>query len=199
MDEDTRMLKDKEIAIVSGLPRSGTSMLMSMISAGGIPVLADGIREADEDNPKGYFELEAVKKTKEDKSWMENAGGKVVKMISQLLLDLPTDGEYTYKVVFIRRNIDEILASQKKMLIRRGTYKPEISDTEMKNMFLLHIEHIVDYLRNHKCFETLYVNYNLMLTDPTDKIPAINTFLGGDLDTKAMAATVDQKLYRNRK
>ncbi len=193
------MLKNKEIAIVSGLPRSGTSMLMSMISAGGIPVLADGIREADEDNPKGYFELEAVKKTKEDKSWMENAGGKVVKMISQLLLDLPTDDEYTYKVVFIRRNIDEILASQKKMLIRRGTYKPEISDAEMKNMFLLHIEHIVDYLRSHKCFETLYVNYNLMLTDPTDKIPAINTFLGGELDTEAMAATVDQQLYRNRK
>ncbi len=192
------MPANNEIVIVSGLPRSGTSMLMSMIEAGGVQVLADGIREADEDNPKGYFELEAVKKTKEDDSWMKNAGGKVVKIISQLLLDLPTDTDFTYKVIFIRRNIDEILASQKKMLIRRGTYKPEISDAEMKNMFLLHIEHVVDYLRQHKCFQTFYVNYNLMLAEAADKIKAINAFLGGGLNTKAMAEVVDRNLYRNR-
>ena len=186
------------ITIVSGLPRSGTSMMMNMLQAGGMELLADGIRTADEDNPKGYFELERVKKVKEDSSWLGEAKGKVVKAISQLLYDLPTDGSYHYKVLFVRRNLDEILASQKKMLIRRGTYKPEVQDEDMRRMFLVHLDEVTEWLKQQSCFEVLYVNYNRMLDDPTDKIEAINRFLGGAMDTSAMAAAIDQALYRNR-
>ncbi|GJM26319.1 MAG: hypothetical protein DHS20C16_27340 [Phycisphaerae bacterium] len=186
------------VTLVSGLPRSGTSMMMSMLQAGGMELVVDGERTADEDNPKGYFELERIKKLKSDSTWLRDANGKVIKAISQLLLDLPTDGSVRYKIVFMRRNIDEVLASQKKMLIRRGTYKPEISDDEMKRMFLLHLEQVTDFLQKHAVMETLYVNYNRLISDPSDRIDSINQFLGGSLDTAAMSAVVDKQLYRNR-
>ncbi|HNO78506.1 MAG TPA: sulfotransferase domain-containing protein [Phycisphaerae bacterium] len=186
------------VTLVSGLPRSGTSMMMSMLQAGGMDLVVDGERTADEDNPKGYFELERIKKIKSDADWLLDADGKVIKAISQLLLDLPTDGSIRYKIIFMRRNIDEVLASQKKMLIRRGTYKPEISDDEMKRMFLLHLEQVTDFLQKHDVMETLYVNYNRLISDPSDRIDSINQFLGGGLDTAAMAAVVDKQLYRNR-
>src|SRR5574337_153211 len=102
--------KDDVITIVSGLPRSGTSMMMQMLHRGGIPAVTDEIRSADEDNPKGYYEFEPVKKTKEDASWLARAGGKVVKMVYRLLYDLP--GDYAYHVVFMRRNLREVIASQ---------------------------------------------------------------------------------------
>ena len=186
------------VALVSGLPRSGTSMMMSMLQAGGMELVVDGERTADEDNPKGYFELERIKKVKSDASWLREANGKVIKAISQLLLDLPTDGLIHYKIIFMRRNIDEVLASQKKMLIRRGTYKPEISDEEMKRMFLLHLEQVTDFLQKHDAMDTLFVNYNRLVTNPEDRIDSINRFLGGTLDTAAMSAVVDKQLYRNR-
>ena len=186
------------VTLVSGLPRSGTSMMMSMLQAGGMDLVVDGERTADEDNPKGYFELERIKKIKSDADWLLDADGKVIKAISQLLLDLPTDGSIRYKIIFMRRNIDEVLASQKKMLIRRGTYKPEISDDEMKRMFLLHLEQVTDFLQKHDVMETLYVNYNRLISDPSDRIDSINQFLGGGLDIAAMAAVVDKQLYRNR-
>lgn len=186
------------ITVVSGLPRSGTSMMMSMLEAGGIPVLSDGVRTADEDNPKGYFEFERIKKLKEDKGWLPDARGKVVKGISELLKHLPTDGTYTYKIIFMRRNIDEILTSQTKMLKRRGTHDPSVEDEEIRRMFLVHLDRINDFLRINKCFDVLYVNYNVMLKEPEDRIAAVNEFLGGDLDTAAMAAVVDKSLYRNR-
>ncbi|NOX57421.1 MAG: sulfotransferase [Planctomycetes bacterium] len=190
--------KTRPIIVVSGLPRSGTSMMMSMLQAGGLELVVDGERTADEDNPKGYFELERIKKIKTDSAWLQEAGGRVVKAISQLLLDLPTDGSYSFKIIFMRRNLDEVLKSQKKMLIRRGTYKPEISDAEMRNMFLLHLEQVSDFLNKHDALETLYVNYNRMIEDPTDRIESINHFLGGKLDLAAMSAIVDKQLYRNR-
>ncbi|MCB9851231.1 MAG: sulfotransferase family protein [Phycisphaerales bacterium] len=186
------------ITIVSGLPRSGTSMMMSMLEAGGMTVLSDGVRTADEDNPKGYFEFERIKKLKEDKGWLPDARGKVVKGISELLKYLPTDGGYKYKIIFMRRNIDEILSSQTKMLKRRGTHDPSVKDEEIRRMFLVHLDRINDFLRLNDCFDVLYVNYNVMLKEPADRIAALNEFLGGDLDTAAMSAVIDKSLYRNR-
>jgi hypothetical protein len=186
------------ITIVSGLPRSGTSMMMSMLHAGGMPVMSDGLRTADEDNPNGYFEFERIKKLKDDRAWLPDARGKVVKAISELLRHLPVDGVYTYKIIFMRRNIDEVLASQTKMLKRRGTHDPSVADAEIRRMFLIHLDRINEFLRTHACFDVLYVNYNLMLQEPADRIAQINTFLGGDLDTSAMAAAIDKSLYRNR-
>ncbi len=187
------------ITIVSGLPRSGTSMMMSMLEAGGVPVLADGIRTADEDNPKGYYEFERVKKIKEDKGWIPDAKGKVVKMISQLLLDLP-ESAAEYKVIFMRRNILEILASQKQMMIRRGTYKEGgPSDDEMSKLLLQHVDVVLKKMGLREDVDLIEVDYNALLTGDQTCIPRINQLLGGTLNTGAMSAVVDKNLYRQRK
>ncbi len=193
------MSETEIVTIVSGLPRSGTSMLMSMLEAGGLPLLVDGLRTADEDNPKGYFEFERVKKIKEDKGWLADAQGRVVKLISQLLLDLPSD--YRYRVVFVRRNIDEILASQKQMLIRRGTYKEDgIADDKMRDLLLAHVDQVLKWMGSQPNIECLCVDYNRMLAGgAADQIAQINQFLGGRLNTQAMLAVVDKTLYRQRK
>ena len=132
-----RGMDQQIITIVSGLPRSGTSMMMKMLEAGGMQVLTDHIRTADEDNPKGYYEFERVKQIEHDQAWLPDAQGKVVKMISALLKHLPSS--YTYKVIFMRRNIDEILASQKQMLIRRGEPTDVVSDEKLTELFDRHI------------------------------------------------------------
>ena len=120
---------DQVVTIVSGLPRSGTSLMMRMLESGGIPVLIDGVRDADEDNPQGYYEYEPVKKTKEDTTWLQQASGKAVKMVYQLLYDLPP--HYQYRVVFMRRRMSEVLASQKIMLNRRGKTDTSIADEKL--------------------------------------------------------------------
>lgn len=129
---------ENTVYIVSGLPRSGTSMMMRMLEKGGLPVLIDGIRTADEDNPNGYYEFEAVKRTKEDSSWLDDAGGKAVKMVYRLLYDLPQC--HHYKVVFMRRDSDEILASQRTMMERNSTTTNDISNDEMAALFRLELQ-----------------------------------------------------------
>jgi hypothetical protein len=184
------------IAVVSGLPRSGTSMMMRALQAGGLPALADGLRQADEDNPHGYFELEEVKRTVRDASWIASARGKVVKVIARLLVDLPA-GE-RYKIVFMRRDLDEVLRSQRKMLERRG--EPDgPPDEEMRRLLLGHVLETEDWLRARPEMETLYVSYNRMVADPRPQAERINRFFGGALDLERMVAAVDASLYRQRK
>ena len=134
--------------IVSGLPRSGTSMMMKMLEAGGIPALTDAIRAADGDNPKGYYEFERVKQMdKGDTAWMTSAQGKAVKVISALLQHLPAD--YEYRVIFVRRNLNEVLASQRKMLINRDEDKNTVDDEEMERLFTMHLEQVSTWLEAH--------------------------------------------------
>ncbi len=190
---------DPVITVVSGLPRSGTSMMMNMLVAGGLEPVQDGIRTADEDNPKGYYEFERVKKIKQDKGWLPDARGKVVKMIAQLLLDLPTSG-YHYKVIFMRRSIDEILASQRQMMVRRGTLKEDgPSDAEMGDMLLKHLDHVMKWADKQDCMDCLAVDYNEMLKNVAPSIARLNEFLDGKLDIAKMSAVVDKNLYRQRK
>jgi hypothetical protein len=184
------------ITIVSGLPRSGTSLMMQMIRAGGIPALTDEQRAADEDNPRGYLEFEAVKKTKQDPSWLSQADGKVVKMVHLLLYDLPADRDY--HVVFMRRNIKEVLASQKKMLQRSGRQGAAMSDDALANVFDGQLKKLLPWLAGQKNFKVLEVAYNDLMSDPKPQIQKISQFLGGTLDTAAMAAAIDPTLYRNR-
>ena len=172
-------------------------MMMRMLDMGGIPALIDHIREADEDNPKGYYEFEPVKKTKQDPSWLEGSAGKVVKMVHLLLLDLPTDREY--RVVFMRRKLEEVVRSQNVMLERKGKTTPEnLKDEQIMTMFRQQLQQVDQYLKTHPNFKFLYVQYNDMLTDPKPWIQSINGFLGGDLDTAKMFEVVDPTLYRNR-
>ncbi|MCZ6699324.1 MAG: sulfotransferase family protein [Planctomycetota bacterium] len=191
------MSRNEQVTIVSGLPRSGTSMMMGMLEAGGISPLTDGIRAADEDNPKGYYEFERAKKIKEDTAWLDDAKGKVVKVISQLLLSLPES--HRYKIVFMQREMGEILASQRQMLIRRGTDSRDVSDEQMGPMLAKHVEQVMGWIEKHDNVECLPVNYNDVLKEAGPNIDRINQFLGGDLDTAAMTAVVDRSLYRQRK
>lgn len=185
------------IVIVSGLPRSGTSMMMKMLEAGGLHVFVDNLRTPDPDNPEGYYEYERVKQLdKGDKAWVGEAQGQVVKVISALLEHLPP--EHRYKVVFMNRNINEVLASQKKMLERRGEATDKISDAEMASLFAKHVARTQTWLQEQPNFETLYIDYNQLLADPEPQTHAINRFLGGGLDEARMAAAVNPNLYRNR-
>jgi hypothetical protein len=192
-----RLRYGKPVVVVSGLPRSGTSMLMKMLEAGGIPVMTDGLRTADEDNPKGYFEVERVKNLAQeaDKAWVRAARGKAVKVISYLLKSLPAD--LNYKVVFVRRDLDEVLASQRKMLARRG----ETDATPLERMRELFQDDLwrVAYLLEHQPrFESIEVGYREVVAQPRAQAQRISAFLGGALDVDAMAAAVDPALYRNR-
>lgn len=185
------------IIVVSGLPRSGTSMTMKMLEAGGVAIVTDEIRSADEDNPKGYFELERVKDLEKDadKSWLAEARGKAVKIISFLLKDLPKDNNY--KVLFMNRHIDEVLASQAKMLTRRGETS-ETSDGKMRELYENHLWKVRYLIKNQPYLETLNINYKDVLENPGAQAKRIAEFTGLDLDVNKMAGVVDGELYRNR-
>jgi hypothetical protein len=172
-------------------------MMMRMLDEGGIPPLTDETREADKDNPKGYYELERVKKLDEgDTAWVEEAQGKSVKVISALLKHLPQG--YTYKVIFMRRKIEEILASQRQMLIRRGEPTDSVSDEELTELFGKHLAHIQAWIDEKPNVEAIYVSYNDVMEKPLEQSERINQFLGDTLDVEKMVGVVDQALYRQR-
>ena len=189
---------DPIITVVSGLPRSGTSMMMKMLEAGGIPPVTDNLRTADEDNPKGYYEFERVKQlTKGDIEWLADAPGKVVKVIAALLPYLPAT--YRYRVVFMQRDMTEVLASQRQMLIRRGEDPNKIPDEIISKLFEKHLRQVNEWVAQQSNVERLDVNYNEMLKNPAPFIAQINAFLGGNLDIAQMAQVVDPSLHRQRK
>lgn len=171
--------------------------MMQMVDKGGIPALTDKIRAADEDNPKGYYEFEPVKKTKEDPSWLAEARGKVVKMVYRLLYDLPTD--HRYRIVFTRRKLEEVIASQNVMLDRQSKEGGGLSDDKLLDVFRAELERAYQWIDEQPNFEVLYVDYNEMINDPAAQVAKINDFLGGGLDTDAMMNVVDPSLYRQRR
>ena len=185
------------IVIVSGLPRSGTSMMMKMLEAGGLSVMTDAIRQADIDNPKGYYEYERVKNLEKetDKSYVREARGKVLKVISFLLKDLPDDN--FYRVVFMRRHLDEVIASQNKMLDRRGEDAIEDRET-MAEAYRNHLAAVKILVRKRPNLEMLEFRYDEAVKNPKEAARSVNAFLGGALDERAMAAVIDGELYRNR-
>jgi hypothetical protein len=185
------------ITIVSGLPRSGTSMMMKVLESGGIQVLTDNIRQADEDNLTGYYEYERVTQIKEDKEWLKDAEGKAVKLISALLKHLPNT--YQYRILFMHREISEILASQKKMLKRRGENTDYVPDKPMAVLFQNHLIEVKAWLASQNNIKTLNVSYNEILKHPVSNIERINKFLGGNLNKEKMIEVVDPTLYRQRK
>ena len=193
-----RLKYGKPVIIVSGLPRSGTSMMMKILDAGGVEVVTDGLRAADEDNPKGYYEFERVKELDKggDKSWIGEMKGKAIKVISFLLQDLPED--CFYQVIFMNREIPEILASQKKMLVRRGEPTDETRDEDMAKLYEGHLQKVIRLMRSQTNFASLEVPYREALEKPQLHAERINKFLGGGLDAERMATVGDKSLYRNR-
>jgi len=192
-----RLKRGREVVIVSGLPRSGTSMVMQMLQAGGLEIGTDRIRTGDKDNPRGYFELERVKELDKgaDRRWVGEYRGRAVKVISYLLRHLPESE--SYRVIFVERDLDEVLRSQGKMLQRRG--ETDGGDEEkMKTTFSDHLGQVRIMLDRASRFKTLYVAHRDIVENPAGQAHSINTFLGGQLDVEAMAAAVDPALYRNR-
>jgi len=184
------------ITIVLGFPRSGTSMVMRMLEAGGKKVVTDNIKKADEDNPKGYYEFERVKKIKEDSSWLEDTKGKVFKMVSMLLYELPKD--QNYRVIFMKRNMDEMISSQRKMLERQ---KPEQSDVDYKKMASLYEKYLRDikpWLETQENIDVIYISYNDLIANPLENLTNLSRFLDNRLEVDSMLKILDKSLYRNR-
>ena len=186
----------KEIVVVSGLPRSGTSMMMKMLEQGGLEIVTDALRSADDDNPNGYYEFETVKQLPERQiSWLDGAQGKVVKVISALLEYLPA--QYHYKIIFMERAIGEVLASQKKMLANRQEAST-VSDAEMQDQFQKHVMAAKYWLARQPNLSVLYVDYNKMLSAPDALCQSVADFVDMGLDVDKMRAVPNERLYRNR-
>ncbi|MEX2093338.1 MAG: alkaline phosphatase family protein [Pirellulales bacterium] len=187
---------DGIITVVSGLPRSGTSMVMQMLAAGGLDILADDRREADESNPRGYFEYERVKNLRNDSAWLGEARGKAVKIITQLLPALPM--KYRYRILYIERDLDEVLASQRRMLARDGQAAARISDDQLRRTFSAQSSRIRRWLARQANVELLAINYKQIVTNPLESAATMAGLVDAGLDTAKMAAAVDPALYRAR-
>jgi hypothetical protein len=185
------------VTIVSGLPRSGTSMMMQMLAAGGMSALTDDIRQPDKDNPRGYYEFEPVKQVARDPSWLDGAQGKAVKMVYRLLYDLP--GNHTYRVIFLRRNLDEVIASQEEMLQRLGKQSDAVDPVQLKEIYRRQLQEVDTWLHEQPNFSVLYVDYQNVVSDPEQVVHEVNRFLGGRLDVDAMLQIPDRSLYRQRR
>jgi hypothetical protein len=190
--------RGEPIVIVSGLPRSGTSMMMKMLEAGGVPIMTDAEREADIDNPKGYFEYERIKDLEKetDKSYVQEGRGKALKVICFLIKDLPDDNDY--RVIFMRRDLDEVLESQGKMIDRLGTTDSDADDEAMKEAYRNDIVRTRLLCKKSPYMELIEIHYSETVGDPAESARKVNAFLGGSLDEKAMRAAVDESLYRNK-
>ncbi len=190
--------RGEPIVVVSGLPRSGTSMLMKMLDAGGMQIMTDSERVADIDNPKGYFEYERVKNLEKetDKSYVREGRGKVLKVICFLIKDLPDDNDY--RVIFMRRDLDEVLASQNKMIQRLGTEDSTAAEEAMREAYRNDIVRTRLLCKKRQNFELIEVNYKGTVEEPAATARSVNAFVGGHLDEAAMRAAVDGSLYRNR-
>jgi predicted AlkP superfamily phosphohydrolase/phosphomutase/tetratricopeptide (TPR) repeat protein len=180
------------VTIVSGLPRSGTSMMMQMLKAGGLDILTDNLREKDNNNPHGYLEFEKVKSMSTDVSWMGEAVDKTVKIISHQLKYLPTN--FNYKIIFMNRDISEVLKSQQKMLGKSAeNFSPKLAETFEVQQF-----RAISVMRGEPNVELLVVNYTDIIANPEEEIENINAFLGAELDLEKMAGAIDKSLYRNK-
>ena len=171
-------------------------MVMQMLAAGGIAVLSDGRREADESNPRGYLEYDAVKNLRNDNSWLNSAQGKAVKIITQLLPALPMT--FRYQIIYVERDLDEVLASQRRMLVQNGRAAKHISDDQLRRTFAAQTSRIRRWLAKQPNIKLLAVNYRDVIADPLASASAMANFLGGNCSVERMAAAVDPTLYRSR-
>lgn len=182
------------ITVVSGLPRSGTSMMMQMLKAGGMEVLTDNQREADDSNPLGYFEYEAVKRLARDKRWLPQATGKAVKIIAQLLSHLPPD--FHYKVIFMERDLVEVVNSQQKMLSRLGKVPADMMPYHLRDNFEKVLREVKASFGTQPEVEICFVNHQDVISKPFQEAFRVNEFLGGQLSVEKMALVVNPSLHR---
>lgn len=187
----------REVIVVSGLPRSGTSLMMSMLRAGGLELLVDQKRQADENNPRGYYEYEKTKRLQNDNTWLHEAEGKVIKVVSTLLGSLPA--QYHYRVVFVRRRMPEILESQRQMLRREGK-NAAADDATLSLYYANHLRKVEDWLGRQQNFSICTVSFNALFTlDVAKEMEKLAAFFGNrGLDMRKMRSVIDKSLYRQR-
>jgi hypothetical protein len=183
------------IVVVSGLPRSGTSLLMQMLKAGGLPVLSDGLRVADEDNPRGYFEWEPAKRLPREPELIRMAEGKAVKIVSSLLWALPPG--YEYRLLYMERPLAEVAASQVAMIRRHGGAAP-LEGEALVRALAAHQQQVLALVRQIPGVALCTVRYHDVLADPFQQARRIADFLAMPLDCEAMARQADRRLYRQR-
>jgi hypothetical protein len=186
----------KFIIVVSGLPRSGTSMMMQMLEAGGVPVITDKIRAADHDNPLGYYEFEPVKQLAKGASWLDAAGGRAVKIIYRLLYDLPRF--HRYKVLFMRRKLQEVIASQQAMLRRLNQQGGSLAEDRLAHAYQGELQKLDVWVSGQPNFEVMYVEYDDVVYDSTNTVADIEQFLDCKLDTEAMTKVINRLLHHQR-
>jgi hypothetical protein len=184
------------ITIVSGLPRSGTSLMMQMLEAGGMPTLTDGVRKADDDNPRGYFEWEKIKELPKNPGLIAEAEGKAVKVISTLLMALPMNRNY--RVIFLRRPLDQVAASQARMIQRRSGSGPALEPAALTAALEAHRRSMVSWLSARTSLDVYWMDFPELVAKPWEHAHALVEFLSVGLDAGAMASVVDAALYRNR-
>ena len=184
------------ITIVSGLPRSGTSLMMQMLEKGGMDILTDHVRKADAHNEKGYYEYEKVKSIRKENAWMKEADGKAVKIITQLLPYISPDYEYT--VLYIIRPMEEILRSQKCMREHLPDAGKSVAREVLEQSYSRQVQRVQHWMENHPKIRTLYVYYPELMNHPLEKAEEIRSFLGVGLDTEAMASAVDVGLWHQK-
>lgn len=172
-------------------------MMMRFLDAGGLEVLTDGLREADSDNPRGYYELERAKTIKADASWLGEAEGKVFKMVSMLLFDLPLDRDY--KIILMRRNLDEVLASQEVMLRNLGKDRDQPPDRRMKELFAAHLADLERFLAEQPSMDVLICDFRQVVENPDVAAHRVADHLGLDLNLTGMAGIIEPALYRQRR
>jgi LPS sulfotransferase NodH len=192
-------LSADSVVVVSGVPRSGTSLMMQVLAAGGVPLLTDDVRQADVHNPRGYFELEAVKA--KDAGWVERARGKAVKVVHLLLERLPP--QHRYRVILMTRALSEVVASQRAMLASRVPLPGRgagaaLDDSRLERVYAVQLEQVRRWLDEQGHCDVLGVSYNALVADPAPIVSAVAAFVGGALDVEAMARAVDPALYRQR-
>ena len=184
------------ITVVSGLPRSGTSLMMQMLAAAGLPVLTDGERQADTDNPRGYFEWERIKLLPKQPECIDEAEGKAVKVISQLLFALPAG--HDYRVIFMQRPLAEVVASQAEMIRRRGTTGAPLPQAALITGLTAHLNQVNAWLKDKSNISVHRVEHHEVLRDPLATSNSIQQFLNCPLNVAAMSQQVDNSLYRRR-
>ena len=184
------------ITVVSGLPRSGTSLILQMLQKGGMEILTDNVRKADNNNPRGYYEFEKVKSLRSNRSWLADADKKVVKIIAQLLNFLPAN--YEYAIIFVERDIREILMSQQKMLESMGRTDVSADPELLAQTFTRQLERVKSWVSGNANMKSCTLSYNKLIQDPVVGAQKIGDFLNRDLDLRAMAVAVDKNLYRQR-
>src|SRR5690606_32353125 len=160
------------VVVVTGLPRSGTSMLMQMLVAGGLPAFTDREREADASNPRGYFEHERIKALAHDKGWLPEADGHAAKVVAPLLPHLPQGPHY--RVIFLERDLDEVLASQAAMLDRLG--KPSADPALLRPVYERHLAAAQRWLQTTPRAESLVLAHRDLIERPAAQAAALNAF-----------------------